>query len=93
MEKKSKLKINVQDMSLLAQANYKKVLDGRDAYRKFQQMSMDPVKYNEELLLKILDDNRDTEYERNMVSRVSHRSRSFRPVFPYLFMMIMPVTS
>lgn len=49
-------------MSLLAQANYKKVLDGRDAYRKFQQMSMDPVKYNEELLLKILDDNRDTEY-------------------------------
>ena len=39
-------------------------MDGQEAYQKFQEMSKDPMKYNEELLLKILDDNKDTEYRK-----------------------------
>ena len=54
--------IDIQDMSMLAQANYKKIMDGQETYQKFQEMTKDPMKHNEELLLKILDDNKDTEY-------------------------------
>ena len=54
--------IDVENLSIAGKANYKKVMEGQKVYSEFQQMSWEPMKYNEELLMKILDDNKDTEY-------------------------------
>ncbi|MBP3470341.1 MAG: GH3 auxin-responsive promoter family protein, partial [Lachnospiraceae bacterium] len=56
------MEMDVKKMSPAGQANYQKVMDGQKAYQEFQVMSKDPMKYNEELLMQILQDNKDTEY-------------------------------
>ena len=54
--------VNMENLSMTGKANYYKVMSGQQAYAEFQQMSQEPMKYNEELLMKILEDNKDTEY-------------------------------
>lgn len=56
------MSINIEAMSPAGKMNFQKVMEGKAAYAEFQEMSNDPVKYNTELLMKIVRDNQDTEY-------------------------------
>ncbi|MCQ2965046.1 MAG: GH3 auxin-responsive promoter family protein, partial [archaeon] len=40
----------------------KLILKGKEVYDNLMKISKDPLKYNNELLMKILEDNKDTEY-------------------------------
>ena len=52
----------MDNLTLAGQINYKKITDGEPIYQEFQKMSKEPMKYNTDLLMKILSDNKDTEY-------------------------------
>jgi len=74
--------INVGALSPAGQANYQKVLNGQPVYAKFQEMAKDPMRYNEELLLKILHDNRNTEYGKKYDFAGIHSIEEFQKRVP-----------
>lgn len=55
-------KIDVSKLSPAGQGNYKKIQEGLPVYREFQELTKEPKKNQEALLMKILQDNKDTEY-------------------------------
>ena len=50
------------ELSPLAKSIMQSIEEGKKAYDDLNEMSKDPMKYNTELLMKILQDNKDTEY-------------------------------
>jgi len=74
--------INVGALSPAGQANYQKVLNGQPVYAKFQEMAKDPMRYNEELLLKILQNNRNTEYGKKYDFAGIHSIEEFQKRVP-----------
>ncbi len=44
------------------QGNYAKIKEGEPVYKEFQELTKDPMKHQEEFLMKLLQDNKDTEY-------------------------------
>ena len=56
--------MDVSKLSPMGQFNMKLYSEGKVAYAHFMEMTKDPMKYNTELLMRILQDNKDTEYGR-----------------------------
>ncbi len=54
--------IDIDKLTPAGKANIGKIHSGRAAYEEFQEMSKSPMAYNTKLLMKILQDNKDTEY-------------------------------
>ncbi len=56
------MNIDAGKLSLAGQVNYKNVMEGTPIWHHFIEMSKDPMKYNEEFLMQVIKDNKDTEY-------------------------------
>ena len=54
--------MDVSKLSPMGQLNMKNYSDGKPLYEQLIEMTKDPMKYNTELLMKIVRDNKDTEY-------------------------------
>ena len=54
--------MDASDLTPVGKLQYKAIMEGEEVYKNLMKMSEDPMKYNEELLLKLIDDNKDTEY-------------------------------
>ena len=51
-------------LTLSGQMNMKGYAEGGPVYDSMVEMTKDPMRYNTELLMRMLDDNKDTEYGR-----------------------------
>ena len=56
--------VDVSKLSPMGQLNMKNYSDGKPLYDQLIEMTKDPMKYNTELLMRIVRDNKDTEYGR-----------------------------
>lgn len=56
--------IDYSKLNLSSKLNLKFIQDGKQVRDELNEMTVNPMKYNTELLLKIIDDNKDTEYGR-----------------------------
>ena len=56
--------MDVSKLSPMGQLNMKNYSDGKPLYEHLIEMTKDPMKYNTELLMRIVRDNKDTEYGR-----------------------------
>ena len=56
--------MDVSKLSPMGQLNMKNYSDGKPLYDQLIEMTKDPMKYNTELLMRIVRDNKDTEYGR-----------------------------
>lgn len=56
--------MDVSKLSPMGQYNMKLYSEGMVAYQQLLEMTKDPMRYNTELLMRILDENKDTEYGR-----------------------------
>ncbi|MDR3063714.1 MAG: GH3 auxin-responsive promoter family protein [Methanobrevibacter sp.] len=54
--------MDVSKLTLSGQKNLKDISNGKKIYENFMEMTKDPIKHNEEFLLKLLEDNKDTVY-------------------------------
>lgn len=54
--------IDISKLSFFEQFYIKCIVDGVKVRESLEVMTQDPMKYNTELLMKILEDNKDTEY-------------------------------
>ena len=54
--------IDYSQLNLLSKLNLKFIQEGKVVYDSLNEMTINPMKYNENLLLKIIEDNKDTEY-------------------------------
>lgn len=54
--------MDASDLTPVGKLQYKAIMEGEEVYKNLMKMSEDPMKYNEELLLKLIEDNKDTEY-------------------------------
>lgn len=54
--------IDYSQLNLLSKLNLKFIQEGKVVHDSLNEMTMNPMKYNEGLLLKIIEDNKDTEY-------------------------------
>ncbi|MDR1819734.1 MAG: GH3 auxin-responsive promoter family protein [Methanobrevibacter sp.] len=54
--------MNINDLSVAGKVFMQKYKDGKEVRENLLKMTEDPIKYNEELLFKILDENKNTEY-------------------------------
>ncbi|MEE1256811.1 MAG: GH3 auxin-responsive promoter family protein [Lachnospiraceae bacterium] len=72
----------MDNLTLAGQINYKKITDGEPIYQEFQKMSKEPMKYNTDLLMKILSDNKDTEYGKKYHFADIHSIEEFQGKVP-----------
>ena len=72
----------MDNLTLAGQINYKKITDGEPIYQEFQKMSKEPMKYNTDLLMKILSDNKDTEYGKKHQFADIHSIEEFQEKVP-----------
>ena len=56
--------IDPSKLTPMGQMNLKNYMEGKAVLEKLEEMTKDPMKYNTEVLMKILRDNKDTEYGR-----------------------------
>ena len=56
------MSIDAGKLSLAGQVNYKNVMEGTPIWQRFVEISKEPMKYNEEFLMQVIRDNKDTEY-------------------------------
>ena len=56
--------MDVSKLSPMGQLNMKNYSDGKPLYEQLIEMTKDPMKYNTDLLMRIVRDNKDTEYGR-----------------------------
>ena len=56
------MSIDISKLSLAGQVNYKKVMEGIPIWHRFIELSKDPMKHNEEFLMQVIRDNKDTEF-------------------------------
>ncbi|MEG1620251.1 MAG: GH3 auxin-responsive promoter family protein, partial [Eubacterium sp.] len=54
--------MNTSQLTMVGKIHAKNQETGLIVYQAFQEMVKDPMKYQQELLFKLLDDNKDTEY-------------------------------
>jgi len=54
--------MNVENLSMAGKINLKQIAAAKEPFEHFQKVLEEPMKYNEEFLLKLLKDNKDTEY-------------------------------
>lgn len=51
-----------EELTYSGKRNKEFILKGKEIYNNLMEISKDPLKYNTELLMKLLEDNKDTEY-------------------------------
>ena len=56
--------IDPSKLTPMGQLNLKNYMEGKAVLEKLEEMTKDPMRYNTEVLMKILRDNKDTEYGR-----------------------------
>ncbi len=56
--------IDIESLSLAGKMNIKNYSEGKAIMAAMEEMTKDPIGYNTEFLMRILDDNKDTEYGR-----------------------------
>ncbi len=56
--------IDIEKLSLPGKMNMKSYSEGKPVMIALEEMTKDPMRYNTEFLMRILDDNKDTEYGR-----------------------------
>lgn len=56
--------MDIDKLSLSGKMNMKNYSDGKPVLAALEEMTKDPMRYNTEFLMRILDDNKDTEYGR-----------------------------
>ena len=76
------MNIDIDKMSFAGKANLGKIQGGQAAYREFQEMSKAPMEANAGLLMKILQDNKDTEYGRKYGFADIHSVEEFQKKVP-----------
>jgi len=76
------MRIDIEKLTFAGKANLGKIQNGRAAYEEFQEMSKDPMKHNTNLLMKILQDNKDTEYGRKYGFADIHSVEEFQQKVP-----------
>lgn len=54
--------IDMSKLTFSGKLNLKFISDGEKVYKGLMEMTKDPMKYNTELLMRIIEDNKDTEY-------------------------------
>lgn len=54
--------IDMSKLTFSGKLNLKFIGDGEKVYKGLMEMTKDPMKYNTELLMRIIEDNKDTEY-------------------------------
>lgn len=76
------MSIDVEKLSVAGKMNLQKVTEGRAAYELFQQMAEAPMERNTALLMKILEDNKDTEYGKKYGFADIHSVEEFQKKVP-----------
>lgn len=56
------MEVDREKLTPAGQGNYGKIMEGKPIYDEFQEMTKEPMKHQEEFLMKLLQDNKDTEY-------------------------------
>ncbi len=56
--------MDISKLTPMGQLNMKSYMEGKKIYEHLIEMTKDPMRHNTELLMRILDDNKDTEYGR-----------------------------
>lgn len=74
--------IDVSKLSPVGQGNYQKVMSGMAVVENVKKMTADPMKYNTELLMQILEDNKDTEYGKKYDFANIHSVEEFQKKVP-----------
>lgn len=76
------MEMDVNKLTPAGQGNYKAIMEGKPAYDEFQEMALDPMKRNTEFLMKLLDDNKDTEYGKKYDFASIHSVEDFQKKVP-----------
>lgn len=76
------MSIDIRSLTPAGQANYQKIIEGLPVMEKFEEMTKEPMKHNSELLMQILDDNKDTEYGRKYGFADIHSVEDFQRRVP-----------
>ncbi|MGN1132760.1 MAG: GH3 auxin-responsive promoter family protein [Ruminococcus sp.] len=76
------MSIDIKSMTPAGQANYNKIMEGMPVMEKFEEMTKDPMKHNSELLMQIINDNKDTEYGRKYGFADIHTVEDFQSKVP-----------
>lgn len=76
------MNIDLEKLSFAGKANLGKIQGGKAAYQEFQEMSEAPMEANTQLLMKILQDNKDTEYGRKYGFADIHSIEEFQQKVP-----------
>ena len=54
--------MDIEKLSIIGKINYQQIIAAKEPFEHFQKVLEDPMRNNEEFLLKLLNDNKDTEY-------------------------------
>ena len=76
------MSIDISKLSLAGQVNYKKVMEGIPIWHRFIELSKDPMKHNEEFLMQVIRDNKDTEYGKKYDFENIHTIEDFQKKVP-----------
>lgn len=74
--------MDIDKMTPAGKMNVQKVMAGQDTYAEFQKMAEEPMRCNEELLMKILQDSKDTEYGKKYGFSEIHSVEDFQKKVP-----------
>ena len=74
--------IDVKSLTPAGQGNYQKVMQGTPVFEHLEKLTQDPMKYNTELLLQIVQDNKDTEFGRKHGFADIHTVEDFQRLVP-----------
>lgn len=76
------MKIDMKTLTPAGQGNYQKVMDGTPVLEELEKMTADPMKYNTQYLLQIIQDNKDTEFGRRYGFADIHTVEDFQKKVP-----------
>lgn len=76
------MNLDIKKLSPAGQGNYQKAVQGKSVLEDLNKMTKDPMKYNTELLMQILQDNKDTEYGKKYGFESIHSVEEFQKKVP-----------
>lgn len=76
------MSLDIKKLSPAGQGNYQKAVQGKSVLEDLNKMTKDPMKYNTELLMQILEDNKDTEYGKKYDFANIHSVEEFQKKVP-----------
>lgn len=76
------MNIDVSKLTPAGQGNLKGIMDGKPVYEEVQKMLEHPMEHNTELLMKLLEENKDTEYGKKYDFENIHSVEEFQAKVP-----------